>query len=167
MTHERFATLVWLIPDEASQTHLRSLIADLARRFDAPLFEPHLTLGRVADQAFKEIRVETGPITLEAIGIFASQVFTKTLFLRFAPTPALQALRASLGMNAGGYDPHLSLLYCKLPPGAGKGLAASIGLALDRITFDRFCVVRCPDPTTTKEEVEAWERLSSGALAGV
>lgn len=167
MTHERFATLVWLIPDEASQIHLRSLIADLARRFDAPLFGPHLTLGRVADQAFREMRVETGPITLEAIGIFASQVFTKTLFLRFAPTPALQALRASLGMNAGNYDPHLSLLYCKLPPGEGKRLAGSIGLALDRITFDRFCVVRCPDPTTAREEVEAWERLSSGALAAI
>jgi 2'-5' RNA ligase len=166
MTREGFATLVWLMPDQASQTHLRSLIADLARRYDAPLFEPHLTLGKVADQACKEIGVETGPITLEAIGIFTSQDFTKTLFFRFAPTPALQTLRSSLDMNPGGYDPHLSLLYCKLPPGEGKRLAASIGLVLDRITFDRFCVIRCPDPTTTREEVEAWERLGSGALPG-
>lgn len=167
MTHERFATLVWLIPEEASQSRLRSLIVDLARRYDAPSFDPHLTLGRVADQGWKEIRVETGPITLAASGIITSQVFTKTLFLRFAPTPALQTFRSSLGMNTGGYDPHLSLLYCKLPPGEGKRLAASIDLELDRVTFDRFSIVRCPDPTTTREGVEAWERLSSGALPGV
>lgn len=116
MSDTPFATLIWLVPAQPSHTRLSSLIADLARRYDAPAFEPHLTLGRVSSPALPELRVPTGSITLKSIGTFSSQVFTKTLFVRFAPDRALQALRSSLKMRAEKYDPHLSLLYCKLPP---------------------------------------------------
>jgi 2'-5' RNA ligase len=165
MSDTPFATLIWLLPAQPSHTRLSSLIADLARRYDAPVFEPHLTLGRVSGPALPELRVPTGSITLKSIGTFSSQVFTKTLFVRFAPDRALQALRSSLKMRAEKYDPHLSLLYCKLAPAELNQLRRSISLRLDRIRFDRFAVVRCPDPTTTKEDVEAWKYLNTGPLS--
>jgi hypothetical protein len=34
----------WLIPAEPARSHFRTLIQDLARRFDAPIFEPHVTV---------------------------------------------------------------------------------------------------------------------------
>jgi len=166
VTGKQIATLAWLIPEQVSYNRLHSIIAKLARHYDASVFEPHLTLGRIGERPLEEITFDSGPITLEAIGIFSSQVFTKTLFLRFASTPALQELRSSLGLNAEGYDPHLSLLYCKLPPGEGERLEVSTGTILHHVTFDRFSVVRCLDPTVTSEDVEAWQQLDSGFLAG-
>lgn len=166
MAEKHFATLIWLIPEPASYTPLGLLIADLARRYNAPLFEPHLTLGRVVGQSAESIKIDRGPITLKVIGIFASDVFTKTLFFRFAPTPALDSLRFSLGMMADGYDPHLSLLYCKLRGEEARRLETSIQLAQDKITFDRFSMVRCADPTATRKDVESWERLNTGPLSG-
>jgi 2'-5' RNA ligase len=166
MAVKQFATLVWLIPEPRSQTPLDLLITDLARRYDAAVFEPHLTLGRITGASPGSIKIDRRPISLEVIGVFTSDDFTKTLFLRFASTPALEEFRFSLGMTKSGYDPHLSLLYSKMPEGEGQRLATSIRFPKSEVVFDRFSVVRCVNPTTTKEDVESWKQLSSGALSG-
>ncbi len=166
MAEKRFATLIWLIPAQPSYTSLSLFIADLARRFDAPVFEPHLTLGSLTGESLGRIKIPRRPITLKVIGVFTSEVFTKTLFVRFAGTRALEGLRSSFGMEKDGYDPHLSLLYCKLPEGEPQRLATSLRLAQGEVVFDRFSVVRCPDPTITKKDVEAWKQAYSGAFSG-
>ena len=162
---ERFSTLVWLIPDQRNRPLFQSIIDRLAEQYDGPGFEPHLTLGKISDWS-EDKKIEGGPIELEATGIFISPVFTKTLFVRFALSAALQSMRSSLGMNAEGYDPHLSLLYCDLPVTEQQRLAATVSLPPGKVRFDRLSVFRCPDPTKTKADVGAWERVSSMELKG-
>ena len=161
----RFANLVWLMPDRENRAYFHSFITALAKQVDAPVFEPHLTLGKVDEQVLRGSFM-AGAIELEATGIFTSSVFTKTLFVRFAAAPALLSLRSSLGMRTNDYDPHLSLLYCQLPPAGRQRLAATIPLPPEKVTFDRLTVVRCPEPTTTRADVEAWVQLGSRELKG-
>lgn len=166
MAGKDFATMVWLVPSSASYACFQSLISALARRYDGPSFEPHLTLGRIKGHSLPDTMRPTGPIVLEPLGIFTSELFTKTLFVRFASTRALGSLRLSLGLEPGEYDPHLSLLYCKLAPGEGGQLAASLQLPTSKVHFDQLWLVRCPDPTSNRAEVEEWERLAARPLSG-
>lgn len=165
-SQQHVATLLWLLPDRKHYAYFHSLIITLAGQFGGPIFQPHLTLGKVNEQPSEE-RTTAGPIELEAIGIFASSVFTKTLFIRFAPAPALESLRSSLGLSPEDYDPHLSLLYAHLSTTEKESLAASIPLPSSLVRFNRLAVVRCPDPTATRADVESWVQMKSWELKGV
>jgi hypothetical protein len=110
-------------------------------------------------------RLAAEAIQLETAGIFFSSAFTKTLFVRFRSTPVLEKLRSSLGLSVPGYDPHLSLLYPNLPSDAGARLARSINLPFSVVTFDGVRAFRCPNPTTTRAEVESWRLFRSLNLA--
>jgi len=41
----------WLIPSEPAHSFFQRIINDLARRYDAPAFEPHVTIHVGADRA--------------------------------------------------------------------------------------------------------------------
>ncbi len=58
------------------------------------------------------------PIELPVRGVDFTAKFTQTLFVRFDSKPELEQLCDSLGLEKYGaqpFDPHLSLLYKKLP----------------------------------------------------
>ena len=154
--------MLWLLPAEPARKFFRLVIARLAAEYDAPIFQPHLTLGP-GSPAMPE-RVFREPIRLHGCGVYFATQFTKTLFVRFAPTPELKELRKSLGMPARAFDPHLSLLYKNLPMEQKTRLAASITLPFPAVTFDTVQVVHCPSPTATRADVESWRVLASQRL---
>src|SRR5687767_2897736 len=80
----------WLIPAEPEKSLFRQIITDLADRFDAPKFEPHVTLysGPAVDGApWEGIIVKaaagTSEIVLRTSGLGHSEKFTKTLFVNY------------------------------------------------------------------------------------
>jgi len=105
------------------------------------------------------------PIELRLRGVDCSEQFTKTLFVRFESSPELEELRQSLGVRARGFDPHLSLLYKKLPMQTKRQFAGSIRLPFSTVTFDTIQIVHCPSPTVTRSDVESWKILNSQPLA--
>lgn len=155
--------VLWLLPAEPARTFFRDTIARLVMEHDAPRFEPHVTLGRGQPSQLPAIR--TAPITLPIVGVDSSASFTKTLFVRFQLTGPLAQLRDSLGMKGAVYDPHLSLLYRKLPDSLKRQLATSLSLPFPTVTFNAVAAIRCPAAVATRADVESWERVARQPLA--
>ena len=158
--------IYWLIPARAERELFRKLIRILAKQFDAPIFEPHLTLcfGKNRESARKLLRrVKTSPLRLRVHEVGHSSKFTKTLFVRMKPDRSLNKLALELG-SAALADPHVSLVYKKLPARIRKELVATIKLPFRSVTFDIVKAVRCTSPTTTAREVKSWRAVATKRL---
>lgn len=93
---------VFLVPAADDRRWAQGLIHELAARYDAPSFEPHVTVygGRFmaepelepVRQVLTEVAAETGPITLRITGLGTTEEYFRTLFVSFAEDPRLQRL---------------------------------------------------------------------------
>jgi len=162
----------WLIPAEPARSYFASLIRDLAARFDAPIFEPHLTIY-VTKAEFGNAgellqRALTGgkPYRLAITGIDFSEEFTKTLFVQFQSNEELTALSASLFQNEYQLNPHLSLIYKTMPCETKSEIATSLSLPFDEVLFDSVKAVISPAQIKSREDVEAWRVVAPQSLTG-
>ena len=167
----------WLIPAEPARSYFRSLISNLADRFDGPVFEPHVTIyvtenteeqpDTVLGEAFKSY----GRYRLSVRGLDHSDKFTKTLFVQFEPNEELARLtsdlrRASAVQSDYELNPHLSLIYRTMSREAKRDLAASINLPFDEVRFHSAMAVISPANIKTREDVEAWRVVATQQLCG-
>jgi hypothetical protein len=166
----------WLIPAEPARIFFQGMINDLARRYDAPVFEPHVTvhvgLNRTdaAERGISEAARACKRTKLKALEIGHSSEFVKTLFVEFALNTELRRLNEIIrnaAKDSSHYElkPHLSLLYKKLPAAAGRELADAIEVAFSEVTFDSLKAVRCISPAQTRADVEAWRVIVTGELS--
>jgi 2'-5' RNA ligase len=172
---KRTAIAYWLIPAEPAYGILENLIAKLACRYNAPVFEPHLTihvgLNRVrAGQKVILQAVRWKPLSLRLRDVGHSNKFTKTLFVRLAPSIELRRLNEiirSAAQDSSHYplQPHFSLLYKRMPVASRRELAASINLPFSEVVLDSIKAVRCALPTSTPSDVVKWRVLASAALS--
>jgi 2'-5' RNA ligase len=171
----RTVTAYWLIPSEPAYCSFQGIINDLAGRYDAPVFEPHVTIHVGADRADAASRAlasatrEYTRITLNPTRIDQSEQFTKTLFVEFAMTaelPQLNELIRNAAHDSSQYElkPHLSLLYKKMAAETRRNLAASIKGPLREVTFGVIKAVRCILPTQSRAHVEAWRVIEAVSL---
>ena len=164
---ERFA--FWLEPAAEEKRFFASLIRDLAQRFDAPIFEPHLTLcGALSDhdhvlQLLRNVAARPR-YELEIDSAQASEQFTKTLFVRLRSSMELHELRRAINRADGEFDPHLSLLYKEMPMVEKNALAKSIAIPFQRVTFTELSVIAHPEKISTREDVESWRVLARRSL---
>lgn len=172
----RIVIAYWLIPAEPARRFFQGLIEDLARRCDAPLFEPHMTIhvgsnhADAADKALSKTARECQPIKLKALEIGHSDEFIKTLFVQFAPNRKLRQLHETIrnaAQDSSDYElnPHLSLLYQTMPVVRRSELAHSINVPSSEVMFDVLKTVRCISPTRSRADVEAWRVEASRALS--
>jgi hypothetical protein len=61
-------------------------------------------------------------------------------------------------------DPHVSLIYKKMPTSTKKELASTIQLPFSTVLFDSIKAVRCASPTKTRSDVEAWHVVAKESL---
>jgi hypothetical protein len=169
MTIKAHAIAYWLLPEKAAREAFSREIGVLAREFGCPLFAPHVTIfiAPANSRAPVEVLRELGPLNIELTihSIQFSEQFTKTLFVQFETTSALQQLGDAIWKASGAgeryfIDPHLSLLYAKLPPATKQRLADKIRLPFREGCFTSICAMRCARPTTTASEVERWKLLA-------
>lgn len=116
---------VWLMPDSYAADSLTVDMKDLAQKFSAPLFVPHVTLYSISmpaekltniENSLKEIAKDFKPFKLNVLSIKLIQTLFKSLFLQLESSKELTALYKKLTMVFAEYaeyklDPHLSLLY--------------------------------------------------------
>ena len=157
---------LWLVPAEPWRAKFTSVISELAERWDAPIFEPHLTLyvAATAEVALFDRIPMTEPIELKATGIKCSEKFTKALFLQFAPRAELQELRAAVARvlgeeDAAEFDPHLSLIYKSMSAETKEDLARNLKLPFERVVFDGMRAVSTPAKIESAAAVEEWRTL--------
>jgi 2'-5' RNA ligase len=158
----------WLLPASPARDFFLATIGRLAEQFDAPLFEPHLTLVVGSDVATEAHRILDGlasrPLELAAIGTHFAPKFTRTLYVLFQSTPALDQLRNSLGVvqrNHDPFEPHVSLLYKTIPAEEQSRLAVGIKLPFQTVRFDALQVMRCRLPVLSAADVSSWELIAS------
>lgn len=156
----------WLIPAEPDCTFYLSLIQNFAQRYNAPIFQPHVTLYSGEFDRAKVLEFLRTPIDLVlAIDrISYSDQFTKTLFVQLVSNPDLQQLSASLQAYFGSsysLDPHLSLIYARLDQAEQRSLSEEIQLRDRVIRFNRLSAMETPAKTQTREDVEAWREVTS------
>ena len=166
MTGKTQAIAYWLLPVTPAREVFSREIRKLAEHFGAPLFEPHVTIfiapanSHAPLEALRELGQVNVELTIHSIRF--SEEFTKTLFVQFERNSALQQLGDATWKASGGrdrylIDPHLSLLYAKLPPATKQRLADKIRLPFREVRFTSISVMRCARPTTTAVEVEQWK----------
>lgn len=167
----------WLIPAEPAHSLFQGIINDLARRYGAPVFEPHVTIHVGADcadlaaTALEQAARDCTRISLTPVGIDESEEFVKTLFVQFALSAELRRMNEIIrnaAHDASGYElnPHLSLLYNKMEAAARRDLAVSMKVFFSEITFDAIKAVRCISPTRSRADVEAWRIVAAASLSG-
>lgn len=165
----------WLIPSEPAYTFFQRTINDLAHRYDAPVFEPHVTIhvgtdrADAAKNALWDAARERKLIGLTPLGIDQSDEFIKTLFVQFAMSAELRKINDMIREAANDssqyeLNPHLSLLYKNLAAPT-RELAASINVPLFEVTFDAIKAVRCVSPTESGADVEAWHVVAAASLS--
>ena len=166
----------WLIPSQPAHSFFQRIINDLARRYDAPVFEPHVTIhvgadrGDAAEKALADAGRECKLIGLTPLGIDQSDEFIKTLFVQFAMSVELSKINGIIrhaANDSSQYElkPHLSLLYKNLAAVTRRELAASINVPFSEVIFDAIKVVRCVSPTQSRVDVEAWRVVGAQALS--
>ncbi|MDQ2867971.1 MAG: hypothetical protein M3R59_06105 [Verrucomicrobiota bacterium] len=165
--HEAF--VYWLLSEEKARAHFARIIGELSERFDAPVFEPHLTLlvAPATLHAPGEILrgIASPKIALSVDRVATSDRFTKTSFVRFRKKTELQEL-ADTVVRACGLpaqrvaDPHVSLLYANVDGETRRTLADTITLPFAEVFFDALCVMRCALTVAIGEAMRAWERVA-------
>jgi hypothetical protein len=166
----------WLIPTQPARSFFQGVINDLGRQYDAPLFEPHVTVhvglnrAAVAESAISQAARFCKPIKLKALEIGHSSEFIETLFLQFALNTELRRLNEiirDVAQDSSHYQlkPHSSLLYKKMPAAARRELAGSIKAPFSEVTFDALKAVRCISPTQSRADVEGWRAVTTKKLS--
>ena len=166
----------WLIPSGPAHSFFQRIINDLARRYNAPVFEPHVTIhagahrADAAKNALGDAARECKLIGLTPLGIDQSDEFIKTLFVDFPMSAELRTINDMIreaANDSSRYElkPHLSLLYKNLAAPIRRELAASINVPFSEVTFDAIKAVRCVSPAESGADVEAWHVVAAGSLS--
>jgi putative hydrolase of the HAD superfamily len=170
---KKVATIYWLLLAKPERDLFCEVVRILRKEFRAPNFEPHLTLFSASkdQESPKNIlkQISMRPIRLTTRGVGFSPKFTKTLFVRFKSSDALRKLVADLSRAAKSRakapgDPHVSLLYAKLPRAAKKQLAAVMKLPFRSVVFDSIAAVRLTLPVRTGADVKKWKIIAKKSL---
>lgn len=177
MADNKTMVAFWLMPAPVARDFFSARVRELAARFDAPVFDPHVTLfgGSIdpdrAVSALRQVRSVRAAYTLEIESVDWSDKYTKTLFVQFKPSAELNALSEEIGAVAGcseryQFNPHLSLIYKKLEAPEQAQLAASFSIPFEQVEFDRVRVITGRAQTSSREDVEAWRTLDERRLEG-
>jgi 2'-5' RNA ligase len=171
----RIVIAYWLIPIEPARSYFQNIVNDLAKRYAAPEFEPHLTVHvgmdctETVDQVLSNAGRSSKKIALQVLNVSSSSEFIKTLFVRFTRSTQLQQLNQSIRTAAEDspdyqLSPHLSLLYKQMSIQDRRLLTHSIEVPFSQVTFDSLKAVRCVSPTRSRADVEAWHVVAEKAL---
>ena len=169
LTKKHKAIAYWLLPETAAREVFAEKIHELARRFDAPVFAPHVSVFIAPENSRDPIEIlrELGAVTIKLTirSIRFSEQFTKTLFVQFERSVPLQEMGDRIWKASGAWeryvvDPHLSLLYASLAAEKKKALADEIKFPFREVHFRSTCAMRCARPTASRREVEQWRLVS-------
>jgi putative hydrolase of the HAD superfamily len=170
---KKTAIVYWLLPAKPERELFCHFVRIFCRELHAPNFDPHLTLfagSKGRQRPAKVLRqVRSGPIRLNVRNVAFSGKFTKTLYVRFKSMSALKKLSVDLARAANSRakalrDPHVSLLYARIPRAARREIAAVIKLPFRRVLFDSVAAVRLSLPVRTRADVDKWKIIAKKSL---
>lgn len=113
---------IFIIPPEPIFSQLKNKIDELAKQFNGPVFEPHMTLvGNIEmdlaelEQKVKELAGNTSKFEVKTSEVSFSTTYFQNVFVKVKPSARLMQLNLNakklLGMENNLFMPHISLLY--------------------------------------------------------
>jgi 2'-5' RNA ligase len=156
---------LWLKPESEVRDILKRIIDRLAGEFDAPGFEPHITIASGIRMNVDEMvgRLEgvakaTEPMTLYLGDTDFRDSYYRSLFVRIAPNDALLELRErslrEFHLEHEPYLPHISLMYREMDSGKKQQIIEQVGKRFDLVFIpDKIHLVRVSGPPETWEEL--------------
>lgn len=176
LVYRQIVIAYWIIPTEPARSYFQNVIRDLAQRYDAPLFEPHVTIhvganyADTVDRALSKVANDNEQIVLQPLEVSSSPEFIKTFFVQFAMNRQLKQINQSIRATekeSSEYqvNPHLSLLYKRMSIQDRRLLAGSIEVPFPEVAFDSLEAVQCISPTESRADVEAWRVLATQKLS--
>jgi 2'-5' RNA ligase len=168
---------LWLTPREPLRSVLRATIRELAVQYDAVEFEPHVTVfcGPSTDDEsraiVRRIAGQFPPVELTGDRLDHSELYTKTLFVQFRHSAVLwQVFRTAAAhcSQPANYvlNPHLSLLYKKLPTVTLNTLSETLDVPMGGYAFDRVRVIETELPIEDDGPVRRWRTVCDEQLLG-
>jgi 2'-5' RNA ligase len=157
----------WLLPAEPAAAGLQAQIKGLAVRYDAVVFEPHVTLytgpsdDREVAATLASLRQSFQPLTLVPFVVAQSSRLTKTLYIRLELTSELAALAQAIKGEARHPsdsrldDPHVSLLYQRIDEKERAKLAAELALPAP-FAGDGIAVIETEIPIEDLDQIRRW-----------
>jgi 2'-5' RNA ligase len=161
----------WLLPSAAERGFFQNIINTLATTYEAPSFEPHVTIysGTHSPSDNPETILQQATNGIQCIRLCVetllyTDVFTKTLFVQFHPSPVLTAISETLRhavSAASDYvlNPHLSLLYKQMGQEVKQHLVSSLPIPPSEVIFDEVSAVLSSGKTQTPQDVERWHTV--------
>jgi len=167
----------WLVPAEPLNGQLRAIVGQLAEKYDAIDFEPHVTISSgPSDESLTQTiargiaslcsRVELVPLKLEH-----SSVFAKTLFIQFQDSGAARQMSdaiKALNARCANYvlNPHLSLVYKIMPVAMRAEISQMLDVPKQNYVFDRVRAIETEIPLTEPAQVKRWRTVFECRLGG-
>jgi 2'-5' RNA ligase len=114
---------LWLVPPTTRRAEYATFIDALSERFGGPRFVPHVTLltgVEACDEGqLRALAESCRGLTITPVRLASFDEYYRTLVVEVELTEALRRARdaaiGTFGGSAGGYEPHLSLMYGELP----------------------------------------------------
>lgn len=167
---------LWLVPQPEDSAYLQGIIDQLAKKYQAPRFTPHVTIaGRlhVSSQyqtTLSDLAAATPAIHLQNQGLDQSSALFRTVYVRTDLNHSLVALRQQVyelwPENAvKPFMPHISLIYKELAPLERQIIIQALRIK-KRFIFDTLAVV-CPQQPGEWTAVETWQTLERWNLNGI
>jgi 2'-5' RNA ligase len=166
---------IWLMPSGMDEDRFSRIVRDLAKRFDSPVFQPHLTLVEDMPRGCEELKptlekLADGMTSFEASveAVEESSLYYRSFYARFPVIAPLRMLKEKAVRLFGvgsieTFMPHISLAYGV--PESPEKIAAILelqrGLQGVNVSFDRVCIVSSSQQTP----IEEWTIRASASLA--
>lgn len=167
----------WLVPAREEVGFLAQLIQALATRYEALVFEPHVTIFSTdaalldSPEAVLKTAVEevyAFPLTVAGCG-YTSEL-TKTFFIQFRPSGRLTMIHERLRAESSGrsdyrLDPHLSLLYQHLSEEEKRRIVETLHIAKTEILFDEVAAIAHGGAMREGTDIAGWRECGRIKLA--
>jgi len=155
---------IWLVPEKSQELTLQKTIDNLAQKYQACSFIPHITVYYLGtnlslNETIKIVEEETAdvqPFSINFDAIKYSDIFIKTLYIQYRIDPPLKNLYEKIKNKMNKYfdyklSPHLSLIYKNQLVDAEKQKIISQLDYPKVLTIDRLMIITKNGSIITKE----------------
>jgi len=118
---------IWLTFSENDRNYLKKIMDELAEKYHAPKFEPHITVYGLVDSEMsliesiaKEVTLNCNSFLVEKSEILQSEELWKTVYVELKMNKHMESIYKNLKKHFEKivkyeFNPHISLIYKILP----------------------------------------------------
>jgi 2'-5' RNA ligase len=155
---------IWLCPDNDDELYIQNIINDLSDTHNCVRFYPHCTLlsgvkennndlENIIDKSIKNI----GPIMVKSKRISFTDIFWKTVFIELIVANDLLSLQQNILKQVKSdieykFDPHISLIYNKMPKESKKKIINSLKIK-SSFMMNKIVAVK------TGQNISNWKKI--------